>query len=417
MTKLNDLRESLIPISKYSDDTRTEKLIIKMKSKEFLLVSDDSCLKEIMSEIASLDDWDKYDCISSNNLESNISEMMISEQLTVLLDVTMLDMSQAIEYCLQVSSLFPNPTKILAIGSIDSLSLFRELESIGILYTTNNRDKFELLSCISSAFEGGVREKSSQSTMSKRAKQISVIGTKGSVGVSTITCALAYQLAHKAAKVLITDYQQLTSDLDIILNLNKFERFEIDNDFVHEEVSDINDIIFKYSDSLSVLALKNSPNSQRNVLDFQLNSNVIDKIKSQYNFIVADVPVHVVNTSDFNKIVETSNIFLVVVEPTVSSIRNARLIHKIVKGVNDKAKIIFCMSYTKKKIDSLLSLKETQKYLGFDIELDIPYKKNIRSKILGGVFFSSKSDMKVYSDLSNRITGSLPKKRKLFSSF
>ncbi|PKF48969.1 type II secretion protein ATPase, partial [Enterovibrio nigricans] len=127
--------------------------------------------------------------------------------------IELVDCDETLEECRRLSERLPNALSVLILGSVDSISVVRELKTFGFYYLLWPITKVELGEFIEGVF---AQHEAANFKHRRRAKRIGVIGSRGGIGVSLITAELGWQLSNeKQASCVVVDNNYLSGNLDI----------------------------------------------------------------------------------------------------------------------------------------------------------------------------------------------------------
>ena len=164
------------------------------------------------------------------------------------------------------------------------------------------------------------------------AQVIAVISGKGGVGKTTCSANLSIGFAKLGKKVLVIDFDIGQRNLDMILGVENRIIYDSSHVMSGEVKPSKATIKTKFSDNLEFL-----PASQADDKTSLKSENVkamLDSYKESFDFIILDAPAGI--ESGFSHSVEFADVVITVINPEVSSIRDAdRAI-----GLLDKATIL-----------------------------------------------------------------------------
>ncbi len=193
-------------------------------------------------------------------------------------------------------------------------------------------------------------------------KTISIFGTKGGVGKTTLAVNLAVALARKRKKVAIIDLDLQFGDVGIFLDIDKAdtisELLEENND---PDINAIKGYMPIHSTGISVLLAPKSPEYAELIKGKQVEK-IINNLKDYFDYVIIDMP------PAFNDIslvaLENSSAVLFVTNLDISSLKNTKVSFNIISslGFLQKVKLIF----NKDGISSIKP-KEAKKILNKDI--------------------------------------------------
>lgn len=212
------------------------------------------------------------------------------------------------------------------------------------------------------------REKSRLNTNQKTdkatfsSKVISVFGTKGGVGKTTLAINLATSLAKCRKKVAILDFDLQFGDVGIFLDIDKADTIA---ELVQENTSlDINSIkgyMNIHSTGVSVLLAPKSPEYAELIKSGSLEK-IINSLKNYFDYLIIDLP------PAFNDIsilaLEHSSAVLFITNLDISSLKNTRVAFDIISSLGFLEKVIVVVN---KEGISSITPKDAQKILNKNI--------------------------------------------------
>lgn len=290
--------------------------------------------------------------------------------------------------------------KVIVIGSVDSIKLEYSLSNLGITYFFYEGDLGNLR-----AYLEDNKSFDKKLSSSRVAKRILFLGTKGGIGLSTISSIIAYNLSREARmKTLFVDYDSHTINSDAFLGLKKFKLKEIAEDLDYQNVDlAISKTYIENAniENLDYLAIKNNLNSESHhtKILFELSRS----LSENYSFIIDSVPCQYIDyICQFKQLNYYHRIFIVC-EPSISSLR---LFNKIKRKLNDsKYEVMF--NSTKPKKEYLMSVKSSKEKINIDSHLEIKFEPNLEEQIIQlGIDSLKRTEFfKVVSNIVYKMTG------------
>ena len=163
---------------------------------------------------------------------------------------------------------------------------------------------------------------------------IAVISGKGGVGKTTATANLGLGIATNDEKVILVDFDIGQRNLDMILGLEN--RVVYDMVQVMDAEVGVNQAIIKskVNDNLHFLAA--SQTKDKTVLSSQKVKHLLDALKEEYDYVILDAPAGI--ESGYEHTIEFADAAIIVVNPEVSSIRDADRAIGILDSKSQKVK-------------------------------------------------------------------------------
>mgnify|MGYP001281114919 CR=1 FL=1 len=316
----------------------------------------------------------------SSNSDEKIKEHVRNENIEIVI-IELNESNDVSSDAEHISHLLPNDASVIVIGSEDAISTIRNLKRMGFYYLFWPITKIELIEFVVSVHENKNRGLGKK----RKAKQISVIGCSGGVGTTLLCSEIAYQLSEskKSSCVLVeNDYQG--GNLDIMLGMEKFEKRQIRSGAFATTLDNTSalSLLTKHTRLLSVLSLTSNTLSNSEIKEY--TKTVTEQIAVDANFIIDDLSS--IARQNFNKeeLVDISDCVILILSPTVSSLRDAARIRQKFneEGEENKLRIFMVLNYIMPESCATITQTEAEKYLHQNVDVVIPYIKKLDAKIL-----------------------------------
>ena len=163
---------------------------------------------------------------------------------------------------------------------------------------------------------------------------IAIISGKGGVGKTTATANLGLGIAQNNKKCIIVDFDIGQRNLDMIIGLEN--RVVYDMVQVMDEECSVAQAVIKSKVNENLHFLAASQTKDKSVLTSQKVEKLLTELKEKYEFILLDAPAGI--ESGFEHTIEFADAAIVVVNPEVSSIRDADRAIGILDAKSQKVK-------------------------------------------------------------------------------
>ncbi|MEZ8154934.1 AAA family ATPase [Vibrio splendidus] len=207
-------------------------------------------------------------------------------------------------------------------------------------------------------------------------KIVSIVSAKGGSGSSTIIATLSQQLAELEKRVTCMDLDFSMGDLDLLLNVEG-------NTALVE--------LLQYPERLEPLVFERSGISVSpehtlftgylplDTTPFWPQKSAFDQFTKfclqSSDYLLIDIPTYSLRDQVGFEALKSADIRIIVVEPTLSSIRNAG---QIIKRLQNQAasQTIVVLNHCKSDSASLISAHDVKKSLGTSVDVVIPFLPN-----------------------------------------
>lgn len=338
------------------------------------------CL-ELIQQVFRFEGWNAPDCVKNTNINQS--------QLEALKDIVILELNQSknvVKDAHEFAAMLPNQKGVIVIGKEDTITTLRELKEMGIYYLFWPLNSLELSEFLRHVHKNLLHL--SGVNKNRKAKRVAVVGTKGGIGNTMITCELSATLAYQGVETIQVDHQYFNSNTDILLSLKKFIRQDTEN--LSLQLRDMDDVsasnyLSKVDKHWRLLALGGTQSAQDLYSDSQ---SIADLLSRQANFIIEDFSSSNDFVMDPAALSERVDVFVIVLDATVSSVRHAsQIIERIernnLSGIRDIRILIFLNMH---RPSGAFPLKkdEVERYLGRPVNVQLDYAANLAALMLSG---------------------------------
>ncbi|MCX6077116.1 MAG: septum site-determining protein MinD [Campylobacterales bacterium] len=161
-----------------------------------------------------------------------------------------------------------------------------------------------------------------------------IISGKGGVGKTTTTANIGIGIAQEGKKVVLVDFDLGQRNLDLILGLEN--RVIYDMVHVMDEEAGLKQALIKSKHTDNLFLLAASQTKDKSALVQEKVKKLIETLKEEFDYVILDAPAGI--ESGFEHTIMYADATIVVVNPEVSSIRDADKAIGIVDAKCERAK-------------------------------------------------------------------------------
>ncbi len=199
------------------------------------------------------------------------------------------------------------------------------------------------------------------------ARIITVFGSKGGIGKSTIVSNLSIALARRGKRVAVLDLDLQFGDINLFFDVDPKETIaELVQETQSINYESIKSYMQFHSSTVSLLCAPKSP-EMADSIKAESVEKIINTLRSYFDYIVIDSPPY------FNDIsiaaMENSDEIMQIVTLDISTLRNTKISLNIMESLQLTDKISIVVN---RDAPGLISHKDAQSILGFPLKYKIP---------------------------------------------
>ncbi|MFN3231537.1 MAG: CpaE family protein [Alphaproteobacteria bacterium] len=308
-------------------------------------------------------------------------------------------------------------TKLIAMGTENDVTLFRDLLSMGATdYLVKPIDKENLLRSVSSMDDKGA----SLSSMGRLGKSVSFISSRGGAGATTLAANCGWQISQAAKRrVSMIDMDLHFGNLALILGAEATEGLadglrqpdRIDQLFLERVMTPCGDRLFVIGGEE---ALTDSfQGGERHAVD-----TLIGELRSKFHYVLLDLPR---NASDMvARSIQTSGTTVIVSDLSLAGMRDTVRLLKFIESSNAGSQIILVANKVGENPKAEIPLSDFEEGVARKVDYSIAFEPNtiMRAANLGQPLSETRSDAsKVVEKLAERIAGPGPSSQNKRKSF
>jgi len=292
----------------------------------------------------------------------------------LIIDVS--DSNKPLSAMLPIIAAFAEDTRVIAIGAVNDISLYREMIDAGI---SDYVVKPVGVKALEIALERAQQRKQAAVAQEPEAKPVAeagkrslvaVMGTRGGVGASTVAINLAWLIANdlKRDTMLIDlDLQGGTIALSLDVEPSHGLREVLDNPARIDSLF-VTSVATKCGDRLHVLAAEEAVDDEVHY-NTSAVSLLIDELKKQSSTVVVDVPRNAPAARAV--VLAAATEIVMVTDLTLAGLRDAIRLFTMVQQVAPSARVVFVANRDGGR-EGTVSKAEFEKALGKQIDFVLP---------------------------------------------
>jgi pilus assembly protein CpaE len=241
---------------------------------------------------------------------------------------------------------------------------------------------------------------------------VPVFGSKGGVGASTVAVNLAHQLRLITRKpVVLFDMDQVFGNVAVMLN---FKASYAVSDLASEAVNEVDDdllrkIIINHETGLDIVVACKSVLDENPLISPELLGRIMVFLRENYQYVVIDLPTHVVDPYH-QYFMENADEILLVSSLDIPGLYRTRQYLELVKRHLDMEKVKLILNRCDLKAAVGMSNESIEEEFKYPVYARLPnnWALNVESMSLGQTLgmVSPQADLvKAYQDLAAKLSG------------
>jgi pilus assembly protein CpaE len=203
--------------------------------------------------------------------------------------------------------------------------------------------------------------------MSWGSKVITVFGTKGGIGKTTLAVNLAVKLSENKKKVALIDLDLQFGDVNVFLDMEPKDTLsELVQDNNSFDIDTIKNYMVLHSSGTNVLCSPKSPEYAETITPSHIE-RIINTIRPYYDYIIIDTP-PVFNECTLTAI-EVSSKVMFVIALDISTLRNAKISMNVLESLQQIEKVNLIVN---REVESIITVNDAEKIMGVKILARIP---------------------------------------------
>lgn len=329
-----------------------------------------------------------------------------------LLLVDLTDVADPAPAAAELMDLCGSSTRILSIGAINDVSLFRQLMALGVADYLVKPVSSEILS---DAFSQALSQASAREVNPRSKRLYAFIGARGGVGTTTVAVATAWLLAYEfklptALVDLDLHFGNLALSLDLEPGRGLREALE------HPERTDnllLQSAMVKEGDMLPILAAEEPLEDMFN-FEPESASALLDALAQDHDYLIIDVPRSL--NGICRQVLGAADTAIIVTDLSLASLRDTLRLNDLMKSLGGRSKPLIVANNVGAAHRGEIGRAEFERGLGQPLDAAIPFDAKAAiamargGKALPAAAGSSKATIELRA-LASRLSGAEPKAR------
>lgn len=235
-------------------------------------------------------------------------------------------------------------------------------------FPATNKDFAEYIKTVFTSETTRLQALNEKSSLSWMSRVVTIFGSKGGLGKTTIATNLAVKLAANKKKVALIDLDLQFGDVHIFLDIEPKDTIaELVQEVIVPNIDTVRSYMVVHSSGVHVLCAPKSP-EYADVVSAEKVQSLISLLRSYYDYVIIDTP------PTFNDVIltaiESSATVLFVTGLDISILKNSKLSMSILESLQQRDKIKVLVNRAVEI--NTITLNDVQKILGCPIWARIP---------------------------------------------
>ncbi len=203
--------------------------------------------------------------------------------------------------------------------------------------------------------------------LGKSSKVITVFGTKGGIGKTTIAVNLAVKLSQMGQKVALLDLDLQFGDVSVFLDLEAKDTLsELVRDKPDMDIDSIRSYMLLHASGVHVLCAPNSPELADTITSRHIEK-LLGAVRGYYDYIIIDTPAMLGECT--LTAIEGSSQVLFVLGLDISILRNARICLGLLESLQQRDKVMLVVN---REVEGSVTIHDVQRIMDRPIVARFP---------------------------------------------
>lgn len=319
-----------------------------------------SCVDLVASKVRNLS---SYQTIKATTKQAIATLRSMDSPSVLVVDIT--DHEQPQILLTDLSQVCDANVKVVVLGDVHHVDFYRQLLGMGVSeYLTLPLDTELLLQTFNRLLI------TNQVSSARTGQWVSVVGCGGGVGATTLVAQLARGLALKTYNTLAVDGDYHYGNLDIHFDAAVHYSMA---DLVREHQS-IDALVSERASTqvTSHLSLMKGRGIDTGILP-QEAIELSNALPSHYDYVMCDMSLNALVMPGNDMLLDSSNVVVVVLTPTLSGLREAKLILAACENLGAKPRIITVLNNVIASSYYAISPAQVAQHLARNVDVVLPY--------------------------------------------